>query len=250
MFPRLWELRAPVALLVGLASACAPLQAEEPKAKPPAAAEPDWNAIFQIHYTQRVQEFRAQNQIFWNVVLVGDSITEGFDIAKWFPNRRILNRGIGADVLGNDLPEADKRGVLKRLDESFFDVSAREAFVLIGINDLGAGHSPDQVETGYRQMLKRVKESAPTLRVHVQSVLPTRGDHAKHNANVRDVNQRLRKLAQEFAYPYLDLHSLMTDEQGELRNELTADGLHINAEGYRIWKGQIDQAMGWNDVGE
>src|SRR5690348_6601129 len=82
-----------------------------------AAPAPDWRALFQLHYATRVQEFRQQNLQFQNVILLGDSITEGFDIAKYFPDRRVLNRGIGADVIGNALPADDKRGVLKRLDE-------------------------------------------------------------------------------------------------------------------------------------
>jgi lysophospholipase L1-like esterase len=227
-----------------LATAVAGLAAES-SAKKLAAAAPDWRAIFQIHYADRVRSFREQNHIFDNVVLVGDSITEGFDVAKFFPGRRVLNRGIGADVIGNALPPDDKRGVLKRLDESFFDCSARDAFLLIGINDLGDGHSPETMEAGYREILDRVKKHSPALRVHVQSVLPTRGSFAKHNANVNDFNQRLRKLAKEFGYDYIDLHSQMTDDQGELKKELTADGLHINAAGYKIWKAQIKKTLDW-----
>ncbi len=206
---------------------------------------PDWRAIFQIHYGDRVKLFREQNQTFQNVVLVGDSITEGFDVGIYFPGRRILNRGIGADVIGNDLKPDDKRGVLKRLDESFFNVPATDAFVLIGINDLGDNHTPDQVEAGYREMLEKVKEGAPRLKVHVQSILPTRGNFAKHNANVNDINERLKKLAKEFGYDYIDLHSLMTDDKGELKQELTADGLHINADGYKIWKAEVERTMHW-----
>src|SRR5262245_11580364 len=108
--------------------------AKKPAAK--AAPAPDWRALFQLHYVTRVQEFRQQNLQLQNVVLVGDSITEGFDVAKYFPDRRILNRGIGADVIGNALPPDDKRGVLKRLDESIFNCAARDVFLLIGINDL------------------------------------------------------------------------------------------------------------------
>src|SRR5689334_20328167 len=70
------------------------------KAKP-AAPAPDWRAIFQLHYTQRVDEFRHENELFQNVILVGDSITEGFDVQKYLPGRRVINRGIGADVIGN-----------------------------------------------------------------------------------------------------------------------------------------------------
>jgi lysophospholipase L1-like esterase len=230
-------------VVIGAVLATASIAADSPSKKSEPA--PDWRALFQMHYTQRVQEFREQNQIFQNVVFVGDSITEGFDVQKYFPNHRILNRGIGADVIGNALPDDDKRGVLKRMDESFFDCSAHDIFLLIGINDLGDSHTPETMETGYRDILDRVKKQAPRLKVHVQSLLPTRGNYAKHNANVNDFNERLRKLSKEFGYDYIDLHSLMTDDKGELKQELTADGLHINAEGYKIWKSQIDRVMGW-----
>ena len=60
-----------------------------------------------------------------------------------------------------------------------------------------------------------------------------------------DFNQRLQKLAKEFDYDYIDLHSQMKDDKGELKQEFTADGLHLNAEGYKVWKAQIDRTMGW-----
>ena len=136
------------------------LRAEDDAVKPKPAPTPDWRTLFQMHYTQRVGEFRNQNQLFQNVILVGDSITEGFDVEKFLPGRRVINRGIGADVIGNALPADDKRGVLKRLDESFFDVPATDAFLLIGINDLGDNHTPDVMEAGYREILERVKKGA------------------------------------------------------------------------------------------
>jgi lysophospholipase L1-like esterase len=217
-------------------------------AEPPVnerAPAPDWRAMFQMHYGIRVQNFREQNQMLQNVVLVGDSITEGFDVAKWFPGRRVLNRGIGADVIGNALAADDKRGVLKRLDESFFDCSARDAFLLIGINDFGDSHTPEVMEAGYREILENVKKKAPQMRVHVQSVLPTRDNFAKHNASVNDFNERLQRLAKEFGYDYVDLHSQMKDDKGELKKEFTADGLHLKPEGYEVWKKQVERTMGW-----
>jgi lysophospholipase L1-like esterase len=94
--------------------------------------------------------------------------------------------------------------------------------------------------------LERIKKGAPEVRVHIQSVLPTRDNHAKHNENVRDFNERLQKLAKEFEYDYVDLHTLMADEKGELKAEFTGDGLHLNAEAYKIWFDEISQAMNWN----
>ena len=39
----------------------------------------------------------------------------------------------------------------------------------------------------------------------------------------------------------------MKDDKGELRQDLTADGLHINAEGYKIWKAALEKKLGWNE---
>ena len=232
-------------MLLSAAAIADATAAPAPSKKSAPAPAPDWNAIFQMHYVNRVQSFREQNAVFQNVVLLGDSITEGFDVTKYFPGRRVLNRGIGADVIGNALPAGDKRGVLKRLDESIFDCSPRDVFILIGINDLGDSHKPETVEAGYRDILQKIKDRMPSLRVHVQSVLPTRGDHARHNANVNDVNNRLQKLAKEFGYDYIDLHSKMTDDKGELKKEFSADGLHLNEPGYKVWKAEIETTMGW-----
>jgi len=178
-------------------------------------------------------------------VAFGDSITEGFDVPTYLPGRRVLNRGIGADVIGNALPADDKRGVLKRLDESIFDCAPRDVFLLIGINDLGDGHTPQVMEAGYREILDRVKKHSPAVRIHLQSVLPTRGNFAKHNANVKDFNSRLQKLAKDFDYDFIDLHALMADDKGELKSDLTTDGLHLKDPGYKIWKAQIERTLGW-----
>lgn len=226
-------------------SSAQPATAEKPK---PAEAKPapvDMGALFRMHWNNRTNAFRMQNEQLQFVVLLGDSITEGFEVAKYMPGRRVLNRGIGADVIGNDLPADDNRGVLKRLDESVFNCAAIDVFLMIGINDLGSGHTPETMEKGYREILQRIKTETPRVRVHVQSVLPTRDKHARHNANVLDFNERLKKLAEEFGYDYLDVHALMADDKGELKADYTGDGLHLNETAYKAWLAEIERVMKW-----
>jgi len=212
----------------------------------PAKPEPDLGAMFKMHWENRVHAFKGENLAWQNVVLLGDSITEGFEVTKYFPGRRVLNRGIGADVIGNDMPTNDFRGVLQRLDNSVFDCAATDVFILIGINDLGSGKKVETMETGFRELLKRIRAKRPDLRIHVQSVLPTRDRFEKHNAPVRDFNERLKKLATEFNCSFIDLHALMVDENGSLKAEFTRDGLHLTEPAYLIWREQILKAMNWN----
>ncbi|MFN7142083.1 MAG: GDSL-type esterase/lipase family protein, partial [Limisphaerales bacterium] len=214
-----------VLLLLTVAIAGADESKERPKQSEPAQ---DMSALFRMHYVNRTAAFKEQNLAWQHVVLLGDSITEGFDVSKYLPGRRVLNRGIGADIIGHQVKEGDPRGVLRRLDHSVFNCSATDVFLLIGINDLGDGRSVEVMEEGYRDILKRIKETTPTVRVHVQSVLPTRGNFARHNASVLQFNHRIEKLAREFGYNFIDLHTLMKDENGELKTEFTRDGLHLN----------------------
>ncbi len=233
-----------LALLAGVLLSV-PVSAQEKakeEAKKPAA---DWGALFKMHWQNRVKSFKEQNLVWQNVVLVGDSITEGFDVVKFFPGRRMVNRGIGADVIGNDMPKDDPRGVLQRLDNSIFDCAPTDVFLLIGINDLNSGRNVEQMEKGYRELLQRIRQQRPDLRIHVQSVLPTRGAHEKQNEPVRQFNAKLKVLAEEFKCSFIDLHALMRDDEGKLKAEYTNDGLHLNDAAYAIWKQEIETVLKW-----
>lgn len=246
---------AKVKLIASILISMACLHAQEPSASSPggksnsATPKPagDLGALFRMHWENRVRAFKEQNLSWQNVVLLGDSITEGFDVTKYFPGRRVINRGIGADVIGNNMPTNDPRGVLQRLDNSVFDCAATEVFILIGINDLNSGRKVDGMEAGYRELLKRLRDRRPDLRIHVQTLLPTRGAHAKQNAPVREFNERLKKFAPEFGCHVIDLHPLMCDEKGELKSSFTNDGLHLTEPAYEVWREQILAAMNWRE---
>jgi lysophospholipase L1-like esterase len=136
--------------------------------------------------------------------------------------------------------------VLQRLDNSVYECAPQALFILIGINDLNFGRNVDSMEQGYREMLKRLREKLPALPIFVQSVLPTSGTHAKQNAPVVEFNKRLKGFAPEYKCTFIDLHSLMKDERGELKAEFTQDGLHLTEPAYKIWREQVLDAMKWN----
>ena len=206
---------------------------------------PEINNLFQVHYEARVRSFSEQNQVHKNVVLLGDSITEGFTLKDYLPGRRVINRGIGGDIIGNDAAPGDKRGLLNRLNESVFDCAPTHLFILIGINDIGQGHTPEQVEKGYRELLIKIRERMPQLKIYVQSLLPTRDRFDKHNPAILDANERLKKVASEFNCEYLDLHTAMADDEGKLKADWTNDGLHIKEPAYKAWAEIVEEHAGW-----
>jgi hypothetical protein len=96
-------------------------------------------AKMRLHWTKRVDTFRAENATLkrgpsdpYYTVFLGDSLTEGFDLAKYFPGHLTLNRGIISDHIGI----GGDQGVLQRLDVSVADCHTSRVILLIGVNDL------------------------------------------------------------------------------------------------------------------
>jgi len=93
------------------------------------------------HYLRRKSFFDVNgNQA--DIVMVGDSITEGAEWHELFPNLLIVNRGIGWDTT---------EGLLHRM-ESIYSTGAKKAFVMIGINDLGQSRSVNEIFTFYLEI--------------------------------------------------------------------------------------------------
>ena len=58
----------------------------------------------------------------------------------------------------------------------------------------------------------------------------------KDNQDILFVNDKIKAIASKYNLVYVNLHPLFTDETGKLKSRLTQDGIHLDAEGYQIWK--------------
>ena len=46
----------------------------------------------------------------------------------------------------------------------------------------------------------------------------------------------MQRIANQQGIEYLDLYPLFTDRNGDLSLEFTTDGLHLNPQGYTVWR--------------
>ncbi|MGF1536260.1 MAG: GDSL-type esterase/lipase family protein [Elainellaceae cyanobacterium] len=168
-------------------------------------------------------------------VLMGDSIS------LWFPpdllphERSWLNQGISGEV---------SSGLLKRLD-LIKPTQPDSILILIGINDLIRAVEPATILANHELILQQLKAQHPQARLVVQSILPHAGEGATWegaarlqeipNAQIRDINRSLEAIAQKHDAQYLDLNPLFAGADGDLRPELTTDGLHLSPNGYLVW---------------
>ena len=158
-------------------------------------------------------------------ILLGDSLS------MWFPSERLpgsqlwLNQGISGENSGQ---------ILRRLS-AFSQTRPDTIYVLAGINDLRQGASDAIILKNLRQIVQRLRHNHPQAQVVLQSILPTRLS-AIPNQRIRNLNQQIALIAQQEGAGYLNLHSLFTDEKGQMQPNLTTDGIHLSRHGYKVWQ--------------
>jgi len=201
---------------------------------------------------------KAPTQLF---ILAGDSLS------LWFPSELLpqggtwLNQGISGET---------SYGLLRRV-KLFDQTKPQIIFVMIGINDLIRGFRYETVAANHREIIRHLKAVHPKAKIVVQSILPHGGDRAAQryltsvkddpaadqnpppmwvkrlpiitNPSIQRLNQRLALIAREENVEFLDLHTQFTDARGDLREDLTTDGLHLSPAGYALWRSHLDHFL-------
>jgi lysophospholipase L1-like esterase len=193
-----------------------------------------WVSLLQAEATAA-----AQANLPRQTILLGDSLTLWFP-SNMLPGRRTwLNQAISGENSG---------GLLNRLH--LLDQNSPEAlFIMIGINDLIWGGAEADLVYNIRNMVEYLKVTHPEARVVVQSMLPHGGEGATWEGRDRlltippeqivAVNDQLQLVAAETGAEYLDLYPLFVNGEGYLRPDLTTDGLHLNQNGYLVWRSAL-----------
>lgn len=186
-------------------------------------------------YTHRKTLFAKLPERLGAVVMLGDSQTA---LCEWQEllgdSVRVLNRGISGDYVD---------GVWGRLDEVLRHKPLK-IFLLIGVNDLFFGNKPEAIESRYREIVQKIRRESPNSELILQSVLPVNGavrSLPAGNAEIQALNARIAQIAKDYALPYIDLYSQLTDVSGNLSARFTDDGIHLNGTGYIVWREALEQ---------
>ena len=197
-------------------------------------------------YLKRVKAFKNWNKTApkGGLVLLGDSITQGFPEKQAPKEWKLSARGIAGDGVGG----GKFRGLINRLDVSCNNLAPSKVFIKIGINDI-RNSDEEQVRIplktrldSYREIIRSLKKNNKTIEIYLSSILPTRGKYAFRNKEVREVNTLLKQLAEKEKINYFDLGKAFL-VNGEMNPELTKDDIHLNAKGYKVWIRELHKIM-------
>lgn len=185
------------------------------------------------------QDERATSAYFDDAVFIGDSITTGISLYDVMSNTTVYaSTGVG---LSNVLTkEITVNGTDTTIPDALRADPPKKIYILLGANSLAG--DLDEVVQQYGYVLDTIRSCAPDAMLYVQSVFPinealyaVKYNRSITNETIREFNQKLLALCGEKQIYYLDVYSCFADENGELPEEDTPDGLHFNSAQYLSW---------------
>ncbi|UYY75804.1 GDSL-type esterase/lipase family protein [Sphingomonas sp. R1] len=180
------------------------------------------------------------------VVFLGDSITDGWDLAKSFPGKPYVNRGIGSQVTAQ---------MLVRFEQDVVALRPRVVVILGGVNDVTGflqAESAESITANIEAMADIA--AAHGIAVVLCSILPVNdySDAARNvvaerkPAELRAINDALRALARRRHFAFADYAAALADARGRMRRELTTDGIHPLPAGYALMTPIATKAIAWS----
>ncbi len=184
------------------------------------------------YYYQRATLFEALPVDNDDIIMFGNSITDGCEWSELLQNPNVKNRGISGDIVD---------GLNERL-HAITDGKPAKIFLLIGINDLSWHTIPtDTIGASILKLVDRIHQESPTTRVYVQSILPVNSSVLYKSVEGKDddiisINKRLKTSAKEHNYTYIDVYSsLVAPDSKCIDPQYSNDGLHLLGGGYLVW---------------
>ncbi|MBC8184860.1 acylhydrolase [candidate division KSB1 bacterium] len=172
------------------------------------------------------------------IVLLGASITEDWELSKYFENSPFINMGIKGQFSGQ---------YLLRFKRDVIDLKPKAVVIkLCAINitrDIPFEVSRDNV------LMMTQLAVANGIKPVLASIIPvTKEFDIKRSSKditeeIKQFNSWLKNYAGKSGFEYLDYAKAMSDEMGYLKNAVSRDGLHPNEKGYEIMVSVLSQLI-------
>ena len=186
-----------------------------------------------VYRASKIATYTSQNEQYndyeVDVVFLGDSLTDGYDLEKYYPQYTVLNRGIGGDTTF---------GLEERLQVSLYDTKPKVAVMLIGANNFKT------MFDNYERILQGIKTNVPNTEVIILSLTSMSREWGKNNQLAAYNNVKIKMLAEKYSFSFVDLYSaLLNLETGEIYDDYTTDGGHLTPKGYTVVTARITPAI-------
>ena len=221
---------------------------QQPDASQPDQSQPDTSAPAltaqgSYDFSQPAPAREAvDNSYFDDAAFVGDSRTDGFLIYSGI--------GTGKNLTSNGLSIfklAEKKvitidGTAYTLLEALELGEYGKVYLSLGVNELGY-YNDEGFYQAYCDAIDAIRACQPDAVIYIQGLIPLNesvvaasgGPSYLTNEHLRVYNGLMQKAAEEKQVVFLDLYSEFANENGELPEEASKDGVHLKSDYCKQW---------------
>lgn len=114
-----------------------------------------------------------------------------------------------------------------------------KVYVALGVNELGIGTTYMYYEK-YREIISLIREYQPDALIYIQGIMhvsydKSSSDSCRNNTVISQRNMAISTLANGRDIFYIDMNPYVCDEDGDLYEDLSGDGIHLKASAYENW---------------
>ncbi len=188
-----------------------------------------------VYYARRATLFEQLPVGKKDIIMLGNSLTDGAEWNELLHNNHVKNRGIVGDIV---------QGLYERMDP-ILKGQPKKIFIMSGVNDISHDVSGDSIARAMEKLIVLIKTRSPRTKIYLQSMLPFNNEVRlwkllkDREQVVVDGNRVLKEVARRQGVTWIDLYPLFVDDNGRLKAEYTNDGLHLMGPAYLIWRDAI-----------
>ena len=177
------------------------------------------------------KQIETLKEDYTNYLFLGDSITDYYDLDKYYEGLPVVNSGIS----GNTTED-----ILNDMKGRVYNYNPSKVFLLIGTNDLIHDVSVDDIVSNIERIINEINSNEPQAEIYVESVYPVNDDldedmvDVRNNDDIMDINEKIKKYCDDNDYTYINMYDKLLDDDGNFNEEYTDDGLHPNSRGYEV----------------
>jgi lysophospholipase L1-like esterase len=202
-----------------------------------ASASQDWAGLCRY----RAANASARSALTPNrVVFLGDSITENWGLSDaTFFEKGVVNRGISGQTSAQ---------MLVRFRADVVALHPKSVHILAGTNDVAGNTGPLTAQDFENNIMSMVEIArANGIDVILGSIPPTAAFNWRPEVKplpiIRNLNGWLRDYAKDKGLKYVDYDAALAGNAGELRSDLSNDGVHPNRKGYGIMRRLAEESL-------
>ena len=176
---------------------------------------------------------------FTDALFIGDSRLQGFGFWSGIPATYYCATGFHVYKYETTNVVQTENGKVPIFEAMPYDAFTK-VYIKVGLNELGYG-TEENFEKTYAELIAKIREYEPRAIIFVHAILPVTAeksntDKAHNNANIAARNAALEQFAKEQKAYFIDAGPALSDEEGNLRPEMTSDGIHLKPEYMKLWR--------------